>query len=234
MINVKKIFRQISTKKQQGFSKIIGYSTSRAKTLEYLLLAVLVKAYMQSKKIAFGTKNLKITSKSQQDFLQNKVSKNSSLQEVNDLIAQIGEDEFDETYYAGLIANLFANETILYENAIKLLLSFTLEAGPLNQIDVLCVRKIADTFSLPEKFLDDEFKAILLPTQTDPYKLFGLNKHSVTLKQLRSAYVEMVKEYHPDKFVQIYYPKAFQAILTVRMSRISDAFYAIKKEKSKK
>lgn len=234
MINVKKIFKQFSNKKSQGFSKIIGYSTSRAKTLEYLLLAVLIKAYMQSKKIAFGTKNLKITSKSQQDFLQNKVSKNSSLQEVNDLIAQIGEDEFDETYYAGLIVKLFPNENILYENAVKLLLSFTLEDGPLNQIDVLCVRKIADTFSLPEKILDDEFRRIILPNETDPYKLFGLNKHTITLKQLRGAYIEMVKEYHPDKFMQIYYPKTFQAILTVRMGRISDAFYAIKKEKSKK
>ena len=229
MIRIKKFF--IPNQKKDSFQTILGHKTSRSSTLEHFLLALLVKVYMRNKSINFGVKNLHLTNP-HRHFIVQKILKSISTNELDKIISQIGEDEFDEEYYANMLQRFFVKEFALYENTLNTIITFLLLDDELKQIDIISIRKIADIFDVKEEFLNQAFKKILMPDVSNPYKFFGISKSSVTLKSLRKAYVDKVKQYHPDKFPNINYPKTFQAMLNLRMAKISDAFYQIKKEKT--
>jgi hypothetical protein len=118
MIRIKKFF--IPDQKESSFKTILGHKTSRSSTLEHFLLALLVKVYMRNRSINFGVKNLRLVNP-HRNFIIQKVVKSISTNELDKIISQIGEDEFDEEYI-NIIVNKTPGKTVKAKKAIKALI----------------------------------------------------------------------------------------------------------------
>ena len=62
----------------------------------------------------------------------------------------------------------------------------------------------------------------------DPYRVLGLNR-GADEAEVREAYHQLCKQYHPDRLEHLHLPNDLRGIAKMRLTRVMDAYAVITK-----
>jgi DnaJ like chaperone protein len=124
--------------------------------------------------------------------------------------------------YAKQLAELFADEPALLEDVLDGLFHVAAADGILHEAehDYLCA--VSAIFGFDQARYD-QIEARHVHRADDPYRILGVNR-SMSLAEIRSRFMRLVAEHHPDRAIARGLPPDAISIATDRMARLNAAW----------
>jgi DnaJ like chaperone protein len=124
--------------------------------------------------------------------------------------------------YAKQLAELFADEPALLEDVLDGLFHVAAADGILHEAehDYLCA--VSAIFGFDQARYD-QIEARHVHRADDPYRILGVNR-SMSLVEIRSRFMRLVAEHHPDRAIARGLPPDAISIATDRMARLNAAW----------
>jgi DnaJ like chaperone protein len=129
--------------------------------------------------------------------------------------------------YARQIAQMFADTPQVLEELLGALFVIAQADGRIHPNEVAFLHRVADIFGLPHTDFD-RIKATYASGEADPYQVLGVTPDTNDAA-IRSAYLKLVRENHPDTLVAQGMPPDFVELATKKMTTINNAYEAITK-----
>ncbi len=146
-------------------------------------------------------------------------------------VAQIFNEAKKDTYgykkIANQVGNLFSNNKILLEELLNNLFYIAASDGNISISEVDLLRSVSKSFKFTEKDFQRIFQANLKNSESDPYKVLGVNRSS-TDSEIRKKWIKLNKEHHPDNLIAQGMPKEFIKQSNKELAAINIAYDKIK------
>ena len=146
-------------------------------------------------------------------------------------VAKIFNEAKKDTYgykqIANQVGNLFSNNKILLEELLNNLFYIAASDGNISISEVDLLRSISKSFKFNEKDFQRIFQANLKNSESDPYKVLGVNRSS-TDSEIRKKWIKLNKEHHPDNLIAKGMPKEFIKQSNKELAAINIAYDKIK------
>jgi len=139
--------------------------------------------------------------------------------------------------YAKQLREVFGGQEALYIEFITSLFRIAFSDGLLHPKELEMINKVANILGMPQnifqsiqaKFDSLDNKEISNSLEED-YKIFSCSEND-TDKKLKSNYLKLVKDYHPDNLLSKGLPEEFIRFANQRLSEINNAYDRIKKSR---
>lgn len=132
--------------------------------------------------------------------------------------------------YAGQVRRLFKDEPTVLEDVLDCLFHVALADGVAHPNEMALLRVAAEAFALGPQTWRRIKAGHVGADAEDPYVILGL-PHDVSAADLRSTYLTLVKQNHPDTLVARGVPEQLVKIAEGRMAAINTAYEQIMAEK---
>lgn len=132
--------------------------------------------------------------------------------------------------YAAQLGRLFRDRPGLLEDLLDALFFVAAADGQVHNAEVEYLREVARRFGLSDSAFNNLCASYGGPCEPDPYALLGIDA-SATDEELRKAYLQAVRENHPDRMIARGAPEEFLAVATEKLARINIGYEAIKTER---
>ncbi len=130
--------------------------------------------------------------------------------------------------YARQIADLFADEQAILEDVVGALCAIALADGEASEIEIGFLGKVMDIFSLKPSARARIDARLNGDPARDPWAVLGVTADT-TEAEIRAAYLQLVKEHHPDRLLAKGVPPEFMAVSAARMATLNAAYAQIGK-----
>ena len=132
--------------------------------------------------------------------------------------------------YARQIVRIYHDAPHVLEEVLDVLFYIACADGVLHPAEEQFLSIVANIFALPKSHYE-HIKARHVLDTSDPWRLLGLSPDSDT-EAARLAYIEAVRDNHPDKLLAHGVPPEMIHIATARMAAINNAWEMIRKERN--
>jgi DnaJ like chaperone protein len=132
--------------------------------------------------------------------------------------------------YAAQLGRLFRESPGLLEDLLDALFFVAAADGQLHDSELDYLRQVARLFGLSDAAFNNLCSAYGGPCDPDPFALLSIDR-GATDEEIRKAYLQAVRENHPDRMIARGAPAEFLAVATEKLSRINVAYEAIKRER---
>ena len=133
--------------------------------------------------------------------------------------------------YARQLAHLLKAKPGLLEDLLDSLFFVAAADGTFHPAEMDYLRKVAEIFGISESAFNRLCGAYGGPCEPDPYLMLNIDSDA-TDEQVRKAYLNAVKENHPDSLASRGAPPEFYPVATEKLARINAAYEKIKDERS--
>ncbi|MBK1663964.1 molecular chaperone DjlA [Rhodospirillum rubrum] len=132
--------------------------------------------------------------------------------------------------YARQIARMFADSPQILEELLGALFVIAQADGRLHPSEIAFLHKVADLFGLPPRDFD-RVRATHSSSEPDPYEVLGVTRE-MDDGAIRSAYLKLVRENHPDTLVAQGMPPDFVDLANKKMATINAAYETLTKART--
>jgi len=132
--------------------------------------------------------------------------------------------------YAAQLGRVFQDRPGLLEDLLDALFFIAAADGAVHDAEVAYLHEVARRFGLSDAAFNNLCASYGGPCEPDPYALFGIDA-SATNEEVRKAYLQAVRENHPDRMIARGAPEEFLAVANEKLARINVAYEAIRKER---
>jgi DnaJ like chaperone protein len=132
--------------------------------------------------------------------------------------------------YASQLGRLFRDKPGLLEDLLDALFFVASADGQLHDAELEYLREVARRFGLSDAAFNNLCASYGGPCEPDPYALLNIDADA-TNDELRKAYLQAVRENHPDRMIARGAPEEFLAVATEKMTRINAAYEGIRRER---
>lgn len=132
--------------------------------------------------------------------------------------------------YASQLGRLFRDKPGLLEDLLDALFFVASADGQLHDAELEYLREVARRFGLSDAAFNNLCASYGGPCEPDPYALLNIDA-SATNDEVRKAYLQAVRENHPDRMIARGAPEEFLAVATEKLARVNIAYDAIRKDR---
>ncbi len=132
--------------------------------------------------------------------------------------------------YATQLGRLFRDKPGLLEDLLDALFFVATADGQLHDAELDYLREVARRFGLSDAAFNNLCASYGGPCEPDPYALLNIDA-SATDEEVRKAYLQAVRENHPDRMIARGAPEEFLAVATEKLARVNVAYEAIRKDR---
>ncbi len=132
--------------------------------------------------------------------------------------------------YADQLGRRFRDRPGLLEDLLDALFFVAAADGVLHDAELDFLRQVARRFGVSDAAFNNLCAAYGGPCDPDPYALLSIDR-GATNDELRKAYLQAVRENHPDRMIARGAPEEFLAVATEKLARINTSYEAIRKER---
>lgn len=132
--------------------------------------------------------------------------------------------------YASQLGRLFRDKPGLLEDLLDALFFVAAADGQIHDAELEYLREVARRFGLSDAAFNNLCASYGGPCEPDPYALLNIDA-TATNEEVRKAYIQAVRENHPDRMIARGAPEEFLAVATEKMTRVNTAYEAIRKER---
>lgn len=129
--------------------------------------------------------------------------------------------------YAQKIARLVPDDPAVREDILDILYTIAAADGVVHEDEAAFLDRVAEIFAL-DPVRVGRVKARHLRSEADPYAILGVSP-SADLATIRTRYIELVREHHPDRLIARGVPQEFVKVANERLAAINAAFEQIEK-----
>ena len=151
----------------------------------------------------------------------------SEMSKVAKIFNEAKKDNYGYKQIANQVGNLFSNNKILLEELLNNLFYIAASDGNISISEVDLLRSVSKSFKFTEKDFQRIFQANLKNSESDPYKVLGVNRSS-TDSEIRKKWIKLNKEHHPDNLIAKGMPKEFINQSNKELAAINIAYDKIK------
>ena len=151
----------------------------------------------------------------------------SEMSKVAKIFNEAKKDTYGYKKIANQVGNLFSNNKILLEELLNNLFYIAASDGNISISEVDLLRSVSKSFKFNEKDFQRIFQANLKNSESDPYKVLGVNRSS-TDSEIRKKWIKLNKEHHPDNLIAKGMPKEFINQSNKELAAINIAYDKIK------
>ena len=151
----------------------------------------------------------------------------SELSKVSKIFNEAKKDSYGYKQIANQVGDLFSNNKILLEELLNNLFYIAASDGKISLSEVDLLRSISKSFKFNEKDFQRIFQANIKNSESDPYKVLGVNRSS-TDSEIRKKWIKLNKEHHPDNLIAKGMPKEFIKQSNKELAAINIAYDKIK------
>ncbi len=124
---------------------------------------------------------------------------------------------------------LLGHQREVLHTMVHLLFRIAMADGAFHPAEEAFIRNVSRIFGLSQMEYD-QISALFIQKTDRAYKILGLTPRA-TDDEIRAAYKNLVREYHPDKLMAKGVPEDFIKIANEKMAEINNAYEQIKKER---
>lgn len=132
--------------------------------------------------------------------------------------------------YAAQLGRVFQDRPGLLEDLLDALFFIAAADGAVHNAEVDYLHEVARRFGISDAAFNNLCASYGGPCDPDPYALFGIDG-GATNEEVRKAYLQAVRENHPDRMIARGAPEEFLAVANEKLARINVAYEAIRKER---
>lgn len=132
--------------------------------------------------------------------------------------------------YAAQLGRLFRDRPGLLEDLLDALFFVAAADGQLHDVELDFLRQVARRFGVSDAAFNNLCSAYGGPCDPDPYALLSIDR-GATDAEVRKAYIQAVRENHPDAMIARGAPEEFLKVATEKLARINAAYEDIRKER---
>ena len=151
----------------------------------------------------------------------------SEMSKVAKIFNEAKKDTYGYKQIANQVGNLFSNNKILLEELLNNLFYIAASDGNISISEVDLLRSVAKSFKFTEKDFQRIFQTNLNNSESDPYKVLGVNRSSSD-SEIRKKWIKLNKEHHPDNLIAKGMPKEFIKQSNKELAAINIAYDKIK------
>lgn len=133
--------------------------------------------------------------------------------------------------YARQLANLLKSKPGLLEDLLDSLFFVASADGTFHPSEMEYLRKVAEIFGISDSAFNRLCAAYGGPCDPDPYSMLNIDQDASD-DDVRRAYLNAVKENHPDSLAARGAPPEFYPVATEKLARINLAYEKIKAERA--
>lgn len=133
--------------------------------------------------------------------------------------------------YASRIANLCGSgrpNCAMLEDILDGLFHIAKADGMLHELESGFLKRISEIFEISDQHYESIVARHVDLGEADPYVVLGIGRDK-PFSEVRSRYIKLVSENHPDRLIGRGMPEEFIAIATRRIAAINAAFEAIER-----
>jgi len=146
--------------------------------------------------------------------------------------ARDSQDSYEE--YAAQLGDSFADNRGMLEDVLAALFVIARADGPINRSEQAFLQTVCHRFHLGadawERARDARPRRSFTAEEDDPYKAMGMPRNA-TDEELRAAWLQLMRENHPDSLASRGVPAEFIARAGDKVARINAAWDQIKRER---
>ncbi|HHJ52903.1 MAG TPA: hypothetical protein ENJ89_06890 [Caldithrix abyssi] len=131
--------------------------------------------------------------------------------------------------FARQFRQLIGHQREVLHTMVHLLFRIAMADGAFHPAEEAYIREVSRIFGLSQMEYD-QIAALFIQKNDRAYKILGLTPQA-TDEQVRAAYKNLVREYHPDKLIAKGVPEDFIKIANEKMAEINNAYDQICKER---
>ncbi len=151
----------------------------------------------------------------------------SEMSKVARIFNEAKKDTYGYKQIANQVGNLFSNNKLLLEELLNNLFYIAASDGNISISEVYLLRSVSKSFKFTEKDFQRIFQSNLKNSESDPYKVLGVNRSS-TDSEIRKKWIKLNKEHHPDNLIAKGLPKEFIKQSNKELAAINIAYDKIK------
>lgn len=133
--------------------------------------------------------------------------------------------------YAAQLGRMFRDRPGLLEDLLDALFFVAAADGQLHDAELDYLRQVARRFGLSDAAFNNLCSAYGGPCDPDPYALLSIDRGATDI-EVRKAYLQAVRENHPDRMMGRGAPEELLMVANEKLSRINAAYEDIKKERA--
>ena len=150
------------------------------------------------------------------------------ISQVSKIFNEAKKSTYDFKNVADQVGQLFLDNKILLEELLNNLFYIAEADGNLSINEIEILKSIANSFNLTEKEFQRIFHSRLKNTESDPYKVLGVNREDSD-DIIRKKWINLNKEHHPDNLIAKGIPQEFVDQANKELTSINIAYDKIKK-----
>ncbi len=151
----------------------------------------------------------------------------SEMSKVSKIFNEAKKETYGYKQIANQVGNLFSDNKLLLEELLNNLFYIAASDGNISVSEVDILRSVSQSFKFNEKDFQRVFQANLKNSESDPYKVLGVNRSSSDL-EIRKKWIKLNKEHHPDNLIAKGLPKEFIKQSNKELASINIAYDKIK------
>ncbi len=151
----------------------------------------------------------------------------SEISKVSKIFNEAKKDTYGYKQIANQVGELFSSNKVLLEELLNNLFYIAASDGNISISEVDLLKSISKSFKFSEKDFQRIFQANLKNTESDPYKVLGVNRSSSD-SEIRKKWIKLNKEHHPDNLIAKGMPKEFIRQSNKELAAINIAYDKIK------
>ena len=132
--------------------------------------------------------------------------------------------------YASQIAKLFSDEPHVLEDIMDGLFLIAGADGVMHEREMHYLEHVAEIFGIEERCFERIKMGHVKPDDQDPYLILEADR-TMSDKEIKSHYRQLVKENHPDRLIARGVPEEFVRISTEKLAAINHAWSLIEIER---
>ncbi len=151
----------------------------------------------------------------------------SEISKVAKIFNEAKKDTYGYKQIANQVGNLFSENKILLEELLNNLFYIAASDGSTSVSEIEFLKSVSKSFKFTDRDFQRIFQANLKNSESDPYKVLGVNRSSSDL-EIRKKWIKLNKEHHPDNLIAKGMPKEFIKNSNKELAAINIAYDKIK------
>jgi DnaJ like chaperone protein len=134
--------------------------------------------------------------------------------------------------YARRIADFYGRDRDGLTDVVDGLFAIARADGAVHEAEYVYLERVAGIFGIRDADFERIAARHVIGPEGDPYRVLGVGR-SLSLPEIRRAYLKLVAENHPDRLVARGLPPEALKLATERLAAINRAFERIERERSR-
>ena len=152
----------------------------------------------------------------------------SEMKQVGKIFDEAKKSKFGYKKIADQVGTIFFDNKLLLEELLNNLFYIAEADGTISISEIEVLKSISKSFNLEENDFQRIFNSRLNNTESDPYKVLGVNRDESDT-EIRKKWIKLSKEHHPDNLLSKGMPQEFIDQANKELAGINLAYDKIKK-----